>query len=319
MVDLFTNEGQIVRLDSVSNIPENHSEFILIQFQDYTEKDLEWVRSKFDIDLSILNNVEDIELSSHFIQKEGQSSFHFSIPYYKQKDVMVEEAFFLILTDDKIFAFTSSSQDNYFTEIYGHKFDSQKYKAASDTEELFMFLIQFVADYYADITENIAKRVKQLASRVLLKNEFKNDDLDTITQLNFNNLLIKESVNEFVRILTLQKKQAKQFKISLKEKIDEELSDLSIVSDYIQFNFDRLDDLKENVGNKIELEQNRIFKLLTVVTFCISMPTLIAGIYGMNFQNMPGVNSSYGYPGILIIMALSVVIPLVYFKKKKWL
>lgn len=318
MVDLFTSEGKIIKLESVSNIPEDDSEFILMQFQDYSEQDLEWVRSKFNIDLSILNNVEDIEISSHFIQKEGQSSFHFSIPYYKHKDVMVEDSLFLILTEDKIFAFTTAAQDEYFGQVYEYKFNLQNYKF-NGVEDLFMYLIQFLADYYADVTETIAKKVKQLASRVLVKNQFKNDDLDIITQLNFNNLLIKESINEFVRILTIQKKQVRQLKLSVKEKIDEELNDLSIVSDYIQFNFDRLDDLKENVGNKIELEQNRIFKLLTVVTFCISMPTLIAGIYGMNFQNMPGVNSSYGYAGVLSVMALSVVVPLVYFKKRRWL
>jgi magnesium transporter len=105
----------------------------------------------------------------------------------------------------------------------------------------------------------------------------------------------------------------------VKDKIDEELNDLAVVSDYIQFNFDRLDDLKENISNKIELEQNKIFKLLTMVTFCISMPTLIAGIYGMNFQNMPELATKYGYLFALIAMLLSVVIPLVYFKRKKWL
>jgi len=56
-----------------------------------------------------------------------------------------------------------------------------------------------------------------------------------------------------------------------------------------------------------------------MITFCISMPTLIAGIYGMNFQHMPELASKYGYGCALLAMLLSVVIPLVYFKKKKWL
>ncbi|WP_442591950.1 CorA family divalent cation transporter [Pedobacter sp. AW31-3R] len=68
--------------------------------------------------------------------------------------------------------------------------------------------------------------------------------------------------------------------------IEAKEKELFAVSDYIQFNFDRLDDLKENVGNKIDLEQHKIFKRLSVVSVCISLPTFIAGLFGMNFQHM---------------------------------
>ena len=318
MVELYTKTNGFVKLDSVREITGDHTDFISIQFHDYQEEDLEWVRSSFHIDLSIMNNVEDIEISSHFQENSSQSAFHFSVPCYKQKNVMVEESLFMILTEDRVFGFFKSSLDDYLNEIYGHKFDL-RVSAIYEVEDLFKFLVEFLSDYYADITENIAKRIKQLASRVLVKKEFQDDDLDTITQLNFNNLLVKESINEFVRILTLHKKSVRKSGMNVKDKIEEELNDLSVVSDYIQFNFDRLDDLKENISNKIELEQNRIFKLLTMITFCISMPTLIAGIYGMNFQHMPELKSEYGYFFALIAMLLSVVIPLVYFKKKKWL
>jgi len=317
MVEVYTKTGQYFKLESIKDITTNHQDLATIGFQDYTDDDLAWVKSNFHLDLSIMNHIEDIEISSHFQQNETQSAFHFSLPYYKQKDVMVEESMFLILTQNMVFGFSSSSLDNYFTEIYSHKFDLRKNKFHR-VEDLFKFQIEFLADHYADITENIARRVKQLAARVLVKKEFQEADLDIITQLNFNNILIKESINEFVRILTLQKKSLGSFNINVKDKIDEELNDLSVVTDYIQFNFDRLDDLKENISNKIELEQNKIFKLLTVVTFCISIPTLIAGIYGMNFEVIPGRFSNYGFAVTLVVMFCSVLIPLVYFKKRKW-
>ncbi|AEA42487.1 CorA family divalent cation transporter [Fluviicola taffensis] len=318
MIELYTKNGKLHKLESIQNMTDEQMDFISIRFYDYKEEDLNWVKSNFNIDLSIMNHVEDIEISSHFQENDYQSSFHFSLPQYKQKNLMVEESLFVVLTEERVFGFFNSSLGDYFTDIYGHKFDSRM-NTLYQVEDLFKFLIEFLSDYYADITENIAKRIKQLASRVLVKKEFMEDDLDTITQLNFNNILIKESLNEFRRILRLHKKGVRESKSSVKDKIDEELNDLAVVSDYIQFNFDRLDDLKENISNKIELEQNKIFKLLTMVTFCISMPTLIAGIYGMNFQNMPELATKYGYLFALIAMLLSVVIPLVYFKRKKWL
>jgi magnesium transporter len=79
-----------------------------------------------------------------------------------------------------------------------------------------------------------------------------------------------------------------------------------------------LDDLKENVSNNIDLEQNHIIKMLTVVTVCISLPAFIAGVYGMNFEKMPELKLTYGYPIVIVLMILSVILPLIYFKKKKW-
>lgn len=318
MIDLVTKKGERIVLSSVSELAQQTQDFVVIQFQDYTDNDLEWVKSHFQLDLSIMGHFEDIEISSHFQEKGQQSSFHFSVPYYKANNVFVEESIFVILISDRLFLFTSASLDKYFTDIYTHKFDAFK-ELSPNAEELFKFQIELLSDYFADLTENIAKRIKRLATRVLVRKEFQEDDLDIITQLNFNNILIKESINEFVRILILHRKSSKNSSKSVKDKIDEEMSDLSVVSDYIQFNFDRLDDLKENISNKIELEQNKIFKLLTMVTFCISLPTLIAGIYGMNFQHMPELNTKYGYFFALGAMLVSVVIPLAYFRKKKWL
>ncbi len=318
MIELLTRTGERFKLESAEKIVGDLNDFIVLQFHDYKVEDLKWAETSFGIDLSIMNHTEDIEISSHFQQSKDQSSFHFSIPYYQQKDLMVEESLFVILTQDKVFAFMSSGLDDYFTGIYSYKSDLLK-NESYQVEDLFKFHIELLADYYADITENLAKRIKQLASRVLVKKEFKESDLDVITQLNFNNLLVKESLNEFTRILTLQKKTGGNLKFNVKDKIEEELNDLSVVSDYIQFNFDRLDDLKENVSNKIELEQNKIFKMLTMITFCISLPTLIAGVYGMNFQNMPELKSNYGYFFALAAMVVSVVVPLLYFRKRKWL
>jgi len=46
---------------------------------------------------------------------------------------------------------------------------------------------------------------------------------------------------------------------------------------------------------------------------------LIASIYGMNFQHMPELNQTWGYPFALTLMALSVAAPLLYFRKKGWM
>ena len=71
--------------------------------------------------------------------------------------------------------------------------------------------------------------------------------------------------------------------------------------------------------SQIDLKQNRIMTILTVVTTIFMPLTLIAGWYGMNFVDMPELRWRYGYPAVIVISILIVIFSLVYFKKKKWL
>ena len=184
--------------------------------------------------------------------------------------------------------------------------------------EHFVFQIGIISDYYADLTEIISNKIKQFYENILFSKKFNSKNLDLIMILNFNNLLIKESISNFQRILHLLIQNKFEEK-TITTKINLELDDIAVISDYIQFNFDRLDDLKENLNSKIDLEQNKIFRTLTIITVCISLPTLIAGIYGMNFKNIPELEWRFGYPAAVGFMILSFIIALIYFKMKKWI
>ena len=69
----------------------------------------------------------------------------------------------------------------------------------------------------------------------------------------------------------------------------------------------------------INVEQNGVMKVLTVVSFIGVAPTLIAGIYGMNFKYIPELNWSFGYWYSLGLMATTIILPLLWFWKKGWL
>jgi len=69
----------------------------------------------------------------------------------------------------------------------------------------------------------------------------------------------------------------------------------------------------------LDIKQNRIMTVLTVVTTIFMPLTLIVGWYGMNFRHMPELESVWGYPVIIVLSAAVLIGSLVYFKKKKWL
>lgn len=69
----------------------------------------------------------------------------------------------------------------------------------------------------------------------------------------------------------------------------------------------------------INLEQNQIIKIFSVVAVVLLPPTLVGSIYGMNFAIMPELDWSWGYPFSLGLMVLSAVLPFLYFKRRGWL
>ncbi|WP_281262049.1 CorA family divalent cation transporter [Azospirillum thermophilum] len=69
----------------------------------------------------------------------------------------------------------------------------------------------------------------------------------------------------------------------------------------------------------INIEQNAIIKIFSVVAVALMPPTLIASAYGMNFKHMPELDWEFGYPMALMLMVLSAVVPLWYFRRRGWL
>lgn len=317
MIEILLKNKQIVKAQNIDEIRISELDFSVIQFVDYKDPEINWLKENLNLDFAIMKNYEDFEISSHFLENAKQVSFHFSIPYYDKGNKMIEEPLFIIITPSGLFLFCSSRLDNFFNKIYSDRFSALQ--ETEDIKAVLEFQFAFISDYFADITENLSRRIKTLTNGILIEKNFSKIEMDTITEYNFSNSLIKESLIETTRVFRLYMKSKWEEKMGLKESIKSELNDLVAISDYIQFNFDRLDDLKENISNKIDLEQNHIFKMLTVVTVCISLPTLIAGVYGMNFEEMPELKTAYGYPLILLAMLLSAILPFIYFKRKKWL
>lgn len=77
--------------------------------------------------------------------------------------------------------------------------------------------------------------------------------------------------------------------------------------------------LRDLIDTQVDIKQNRIMTVLTVVTAIFMPLTLIAGWYGMNFKYMPELNWKFGYPAVILVSAAIAVFCIVLFKKKKWM
>ncbi|GIV38349.1 MAG: hypothetical protein KatS3mg033_0149 [Thermonema sp.] len=104
-----------------------------------------------------------------------------------------------------------------------------------------------------------------------------------------------------------------------KERLRIVIKDINSLLQHADFSFQRLEYLQNTFLGLVNIEQNHVIKIFTVVTVVFLPPTLIASIYGMNFDYMPELKWTYGYPFSLALMIFSSVLFLWYFKRKKWL
>jgi len=97
------------------------------------------------------------------------------------------------------------------------------------------------------------------------------------------------------------------------------LRDIESLDGHTSFLFDKVNFLMDAAQGFINIEQNRIIKIFSIVAVVLLPPTLVASIYGMNFRFMPELDWLLGYPMALGLMVLAALAPYWYFKRKGWL
>jgi magnesium transporter len=105
----------------------------------------------------------------------------------------------------------------------------------------------------------------------------------------------------------------------LKPKLRTLRRDIASVSDFDTHLNDKLQFLLDATLGFINIAQNNLMKVLTVVSVVGVPPVLVAGIYGMNFKAMPELDWAWGYPYGLALIAITGIIPLVWFRVRGWI
>src|SRR3546814_1010276 len=123
------------------------------------------------------------------------------------------------------------------------------------------------------------------------------------------------SLHDALPILTLQRKSDSEIRARMKTLG----RDARSLNDYVSFLSQKITFLLDATLGMVTIEQNAIIKIFSVAAVAFLPPTLIASIYGMNFQYMPELSWPYGYPLAIGLMVISAVLPYLYFKRRGWL
>jgi len=194
-------------------------------------------------------------------------------------------------------------------------------------ETVLMELLDAVIDRAADILERIGADVDQVSHDI-----FEPQDSGTASSRNYRNILkaigrkgdltskVRESLVSIGRVLLYLANEADSMRWAkeMRGELRGMQRDVQSLSDHAAYLSNKITFLLDAMLGVVNLEQNNIIKLFSVVAVVFMPPTLIASIYGMNFKNMPELSWDYGYYIALIVMFLAAVGPIAYFKWKKW-
>ncbi len=188
---------------------------------------------------------------------------------------------------------------------------------------VFATILDQRVDLDADMIELLSKEISQYAKRINEEEDIDQELLIDISQLQENTMMVRENVVDKQRLISNLMRSTK-VPSSLEPRLNVLLQDISSLINHTNFCFERLEYLQDTVLGLINLDQNKIMKVLAVVSLFMMPPTLIAGFYGMNVR-LPMIaadepNASFwNWIIILGIMALSCVVIWIFFKRKKML
>jgi magnesium transporter len=183
-------------------------------------------------------------------------------------------------------------------------------------------------DRLADVLERISREVAQISKEVFQQRGSRPSRSSTIQALleaigRKGDLTsnIRECLGSLGRMLgffgqvTLKGKTEKELRVRVRT-----LSrDCQSITDHAGFLTQKVTFLLDATLGLINIEQNAIIKIFSVVAVVFLPPTLIASIYGMNFHFMPELSWPFGYPLAMLLMVLSAISPFWFFRRRGWL
>ena len=190
-----------------------------------------------------------------------------------------------------------------------------------DAKDVLLKLYDADAEYSADALEGIYDNLEAVSGRVLKQNV-----TDVTAAEALSAIAREEDLNGRVRRNVMDTRRAVSFMMRSRmlnaeqfEEARQILRDIDSLDSHTTFLFDKINFLMNATVGFININQNRIIKIFSVASVALLPPTLIASIYGMNFKAMPELDWSLGYPYALGLMAVSVIAPFWYFRRKGWL
>ncbi len=314
MIRVFIRENFQIRI--LNEMPKDieRENILWVDLFSPTEEEKENVEKFFNLEIPTKQKMEEIEVSSRYFEDEENIKIN-AFFLVKEGNNFRNETVSFILTIDTLITVRYRELKT-FSETAKRILSNPKYY--ENGYYVFATILEIRIDSDADTLEFITKEINRLSRIVFTGIDITQELLESISYYEDYNMTIRENLTDKQRLISSLLKSYKVPK-DLREELRIMIKDVNSLIDYTNFNFDRLDYLQNTFLGLINIQQNKVMKIFTLMSVIFLPPTLIAAIYGMNFHYMPELSWKFGYPFALFLMLLSAVLPLYIFKKKGWL
>ncbi|WP_454184717.1 magnesium/cobalt transporter CorA [Parvibaculum sp. MBR-TMA-1.3b-4.2] len=294
----------------------------LVNPTDAEEADIE---KRLGIDVPTREEMEEIEISSRLYNEDGAAFMTATLPAQADGDDPQMLPVTFVLAANRLI--TVRYHEPRAFQTFPQR--AEKLAMGCETGEgVLVALLEAIVDRLADILERAGREI-DIISRDIFRHKgakpSKSQDfqkvLETIGRKGDLISNIRDSLVTLERLIgflgqgAIQRKTDKE----TRERIKTLSRDVRSLSDHDSFLSQKITFLLDATLGMVNIEQNAIIKIFSVAAVVFLPPTLIASIYGMNFEHMPELEWLLGYPFALGLMVLSAVLPYLFFKNRGWL
>ena len=268
----------------------------------------------------------EIEPSSRLYQRRGAAVMTMSVLFGVSDGKPDSDAIGFILTDKHLVTvrYTDPKPFVIFAE---HLYSDPT--MASDAATVLVRLLDAIIDRLADEFEDAGRGIEAISHQIFSHHNHRgrrSPELRLEAMLmrigKSQQLLAKlrETSVSASRLLTfLSSIDAIEINSPQHRHVDSLVADTNALNDHSNFLGDNLTFLLDASLGLINLEQNNVMKLFSIFAVVFMPPTLVAGVYGMNFVHMPELKWLFGYPFALTLIAASAIIPMWWARRNRWL
>jgi magnesium transporter len=236
--------------------------------------------------------------------------------YNEERNIIMEEQLSLVLFEQTVISFQERVGDT-FEPVRNRIRNAKGRIRGVGADYLAYALIDAVVDNYFLVLEKLGECIEGIENELM--NDASEETLKKIHSLKREMVLlrkfiwpVRELINEFDR--TESPLIDKATSLYVRDLYGHAVQLIDTMEAYRDMVSGMLDTYLSISGNKM----NEVMKTLTIMASIFIPLTFIAGVYGMNFDNMPELHRSWGYPFVIVIMLVVAAGLVYYFKKKKW-
>jgi len=275
-----------------------------------------------DVDEEVENQLEDF-LKIYIQEEEEMEEIEMSSRYIETSDSLIINSNFM-LHDYELETVSFILKNDILVTVHNEDlptFQETQKKIASNPRNyptgyhVMVALLETRVERDADLIEDLIDKITRLSDSIRDADE---DVLMDITELQEQIMVIRQNIIEKQRSLS-NLLRSELVPKELHPKLTIILRDANSLVEHAKFSFERLDYLQDTFLGLVNIEQNKIIKIFTVVSVIFMPPTLIASIFGQNFPGMPFIDKSWGFWISLGLMVGFSGLILLFFKRKKWL